>query len=114
MPYRKFAIGTLIATPLIVMAVQQFLPSPHAKDVGSESVSPQDAPPPPIVLPQAPPIGTPAPANEVGDLGQPLAGAGQPTLTPGNGLPDTSTPPMVAMGTPAVQATAPAGSPNAE
>ncbi|HAF42012.1 MAG TPA: hypothetical protein DCG90_09650 [Sphingobium sp.] len=84
MLYRNFAIATLIAAPLIVLAVQNFLPTP-APAPQAEQVAP---PTPPVPVPVAPPVAAPsapAVASDPAVFGQPIAGAGQPMLA-GEGL----------------------------
>ncbi|RYM14904.1 hypothetical protein [Sphingobium cupriresistens] len=115
MLYRNFAIATLLAAPLIVMATQAFLPQPNAPQQDQSAIKP-DVPPPPPPVPAAP-VATPgAPSVEAAtSFGQPMAGADQPALAPGAGLPDTSAPPMTGGMAPGFSPQdAPAGSPNSE
>ncbi|QGP78872.1 hypothetical protein [Sphingobium sp. CAP-1] len=111
MMYRNFAIGVLLAAPIIVMGVQSITPKPQITTPAANSAST----PEPVPVPVAPPIAPAAPsAVSTADFGQPIAGAGQPMLAPGTGLPETSAAPMVDT-TPAFTANgAPVGSPNAE
>lgn len=110
--YRTFAIGTLLAAPLIVMAVQNFVPknAPSDRPGATEQVN---APPPPGIpmpppLPVAPPV---APAYSApNDAATPVSGAGEPMLRTSG--PDT--PPPGAMPAPANPLDAPPGSPNDE
>ncbi|RJG54199.1 hypothetical protein D0Z70_13765 [Sphingobium terrigena] len=108
MIYRNFAICTLIAAPLIVLAVQSMLPK--APEPAPTQPIIADAPPPPVIIPVAPPsAGVDAPA-----FGQPMAEAGKPMLAPGAGLPETTVAPTVVTGQMFSPDAAPAGSPNAE
>ncbi|WP_311267159.1 hypothetical protein [Sphingobium sp. WCS2017Hpa-17] len=114
MMYRNFAIATLLAAPLIVMATQSFLPKPEQP---APSTIQPDVPPPPVPVPVAPPPSVPgAPsADTSASFGQPMAGAGQPAMTPGAGLPDTSAPPITGgMPDGFSPQSAPVGSPNSE
>lgn len=114
MMYRNFALATLLAAPLIVMAVQSFTPKPEQP---AQSAIQPDVPPPPVPVPVAPPPSMPgAPsADASAAFGQPMAGAGQPALAPGAGLPDTSSPPITTgMPDGFSPQDAPPGSPNAE
>lgn len=78
MSYRAFAIGTLLAAPIMVMAVQSFTPDHHiqadapAVVAAPVAVAPIQTMPPPV---------QDAPAGPAPVFGQPLAGAGQP-MTP--------------------------------
>ncbi|MEQ6332077.1 hypothetical protein [Sphingobium sp. MK2] len=108
MLYRNFAIATLLGAPLLVMMVEAVVPkapaSPESVAVETADFVPQPVAPP-VIAPQAPSVAPPA------NFGQPMPGAGQPTLIPGAGLPDA--PAMI--GTPAFSPlSAPPGSPNAE
>lgn len=114
MMYRNFALATLLAAPLIVMAVQSFTPKPEQP---AQSAIQPDVPPPPVPVPVAPPPSVPgAPsADASASFGQPMSGAGQPALAPGAGLPDTSSPPITTgMPDGFSPQDAPPGSPNAE
>lgn len=81
MSYRAFAIGTLLAAPIMVMAVQSFTPVHHTQSdaptavAAPVEVAPVQTVPPPV---QDAPTG-PAPV-----FGQPLAGAGQPMMPMGD------------------------------
>jgi hypothetical protein len=112
MMYRNFAIGTLIAAPLVVLAVQSVLPKPPEAAPTQQIIA--DAPPPLVPVPVAPPVAPPSAAANAPDFGQPMAEAGQPMLTPGAGLPETPVAPLVDSRQSFVPGTAPAGSPNAE
>ncbi|MES2172796.1 MAG: hypothetical protein V4523_02500 [Pseudomonadota bacterium] len=116
MMYRNFAIATLLAAPLIVMATQALLPKPGAPQQQSESAITPDVPPPPPPIPVAPMITPGAPSIDTPSaFGQPMAGADQPAMAPGAGLPDTSSPPMTGGMPPGFSPQdAPAGSPNSE
>lgn len=111
MLYRNFAIATLLAAPIIVMGVQAFLP--QSGSAVPDQAAQSAAPPPPVPVPVAPPVAPPGvpSASTTSDFGQPMAGAGQPMLAPGEGLPVTApaAPPasFAANGSPE-------GSPNAE
>jgi hypothetical protein len=111
MMYRNFAIGTLIAAPLVVLAVQSVLPNPP-EPAPTQQITPDV--PPPVPVPVAPPVAPPSAAAGAPGFGQPMAEAGQPMLAPGAGLPETSTAPMVDPGQSFTPGVAPAGSPNAE
>lgn len=80
MLYRNFAIATLIAAPLIVMAVQSFVPAQLPVERLQPVVTPvaDSAPPPPPAYSPPPPV---EPVAE-GTLpfGQPMEGAGRPML----------------------------------
>lgn len=106
--YRTFAIGTLIAAPLIVMAIQNFVPqTPPGEQLGAaeQIAAPPTPGTPPPVVPVAP---TAAPAYSAPDnAGKPVSGAGEPMLT-------TSGTDSVTALMPANPADAPPGSPNAE
>lgn len=107
--YRTFAIGTLLAAPLIVMAVQNFLPqgAPIDQPGATEQVAAPAPPgmPQPPVIPVAPPV---APAYSApNDAGKPVSGAGEPMLS-------TSGTDTVAVPMPVNPADAPPGSPNGE
>lgn len=114
MMYRNFAIATLLGAPLIVMAVQSFTPKPEQP---AQSAIQPDVPPPPVPVPVAPPPSVPgAPSSDASaSFGQPMGDAGQPSMAPGAGLPDTSEPPITT-GMPSgfSPQSAPDGSPNAE
>ncbi len=116
MLYRNFAIATLIAAPLIVLAIQNFLPQPGAAPRSEEAALHPDAPPP-VPVPVAPPVvtpGAPAMPEPAPSFGQPMADAGAPMLAPGQGLPAA---PVASSdgGNPYTSAeAAPPGSPNAE
>lgn len=108
MLYRNFAIATLLAAPIIVMATQTFLPP---KQPDTAEVQTQAPPPPPVPIPVAPPVTAPDMQTNVAptsDFGQPMAGADQPSMAPGNGLPGAPS----AGYNPSMNA--PPGSPNAE
>lgn len=102
MLYKAFVATTLIAAPLIVMTIQNFLPEPDAAAAPSANVSMNAdrtvaspapayaAPPQPVV--EAAPVAPLDPAS----FSQPLPGAAQPTLVPGQPLgaaPATVAPP---------------------
>ena len=86
MMYRSFAIATLVAAPVIVMAVQNFLPAPPS-GVQDQPATPAPAP---LVAPNAAPaVPAPSPpsaafAPPMPAAGEPLPGAGQPMLSPGH------------------------------
>ncbi len=91
--YRLFAIATLLTAPLIIMAVQAFMPRPPAAEEAVNGTAPMPAVPPPApasVQPPPPPMAEPVPAApdySVADsidsgAGQPMPGAGQPMLNP--------------------------------
>lgn len=115
MLYRNFAIATLLAAPIIVMATQAMLP--QAAETASQDASPitPDVAPPPVPVPVAPPVAPPgAPAIAAAEtFGQPMSSAGQPMLSPGAGLPEQVAPPASG-GMAFSPASAPPGSPNAE
>jgi len=81
MLYKAFAAITLIAAPIIVLLAQSVTPRPAAQPAPAV-VQPSEpvAPSAPIA---APALSPPDPAP----FGQPMPEAGQPFLTPGNGLP---------------------------
>ncbi|MDO7833909.1 hypothetical protein Q4610_02515 [Sphingobium sp. HBC34] len=109
MMYRNFAIGVLLAAPIIVMAVQSIAPKPQ-QDTQQAAVA--AAPPPPVPVPVAPPVGQPgAPVStDSTGFGQPAPGAGQPMLA----ADQSPVAPMVEP-TPSFAANgAPTGSPNSE
>ena len=120
MMYRSFAIATLVAAPVIVMAVQNFLPAPPSGVQDQPPATPATPAPAPLVAPNAAPA-VPAPSPPSADFappmpaaGEPLPGAGQPMLSPGQGLPQ---PPPSTNGGANPYSTpqqAPPGSPNAE
>lgn len=101
MMYKVFAGGTLIAAPMIVLALQNFVPAtPHptpAADVAPAAIPQPVAPP--VITPTAPP------AFVAPQLDEPVSDAGQPSVDPGAGLP-------VSSGQASLDA--PPGSPNAE
>lgn len=108
MMYRNFALATLLAAPLIVMAVQSVAPKPPEQ---AAPAAQPETPPPPVPVPVAPP---PAPSIAPADVAppssfdQPMSDAGQPALSPGAGLPEApAAGSSTAFG-------APPGSPNAE
>ncbi|MGW8204001.1 hypothetical protein ACWGM0_15835 [Sphingomonas bisphenolicum] len=115
MLYRNFAIATLLAAPLIVMATQALLPKREPAPQGQSAIM-ADVPPPPVPVPVAPVVTPGAPTvDAASSFGQPMAGADQPALAPGAGLPDTSAPPISGGMAPGFSPQdAPAGSPNAE
>lgn len=107
--YRNFAIGTLLAAPLIVMAIQNFVPQ-GAPDGQQGAIGQVVAPPlpgstPPLVIPVAPPVASAYSAPN--DAGTPVSGAGEPMLS-------TSGTDTVAAPMPVNPADAPPGSPNSE
>ncbi len=121
MMYRSFAIATLVAAPLIVMAVQNFLPT--APDAPEEQVAAAPVPPstqPPVAalsVAPPPPATIPAPADFAASApmaGEPRPGAGQPLLSPGQGLPSASSSADGGANPYSTPQQAPAGSPNAE
>lgn len=84
MLYRVFAVATLIVAPLIVLMVQQLVPSTNHDvapvNAGRASTTPQMAP---------------APTTDgMTAVGTATTGADQPMLAPGSGLPvaDSATP----------------------
>ncbi|MDI1295938.1 MAG: hypothetical protein PSY12_08650 [bacterium] len=107
--YKAFAIATLIAAPLIVMATQAFLPTAHHAALQDQAAAVRpDVPPPPVPVPVAPPVAQPmAPSTDSSNFGQPVSDA----ATPAVGL--EGVPPAAAtqFADPGV---APPGSPNAE
>jgi len=115
MMYRNFAIATLLAAPLIVMATQALLPQQNPAQQGQSALI-ADVPPPPVPVPVAPVVTPGSPSVDAASaFGQPMAGADQPALAPGAGLPDTSAPPITTGMAPGFSpGDAPAGSPNAE
>lgn len=112
MIYRNFAICTLVAAPLIVLAVQSLLPKPPETAPTQDVIA--DAPPPPVPMPVAPPIAPPSAAASAPGFGQPMTEAGQPMLAPGAGLPGTSAAPMVDTSQSFTPGKPPPGSPNGE
>ncbi|NML09036.1 hypothetical protein HHL08_02565 [Sphingobium sp. AR-3-1] len=116
MMYRNFAIATLLAAPLIVMATQALLPKPGTPQQQGEPAIKPDVPPPPPPMPVAPVVTPGAPSVDAPSaFGQPMVGADQPAMMPGTGLPDTSAPPMTGgMAAGFSPQDAPAGSPNSE
>ncbi|MEA3541453.1 MAG: hypothetical protein U9R77_04955 [Pseudomonadota bacterium] len=120
MLYRNFAIATLVAAPLIVLAVQNFVPTvPFGPQRAADAPYP-DAAPPPVVAPTMAPPAQPAPpppadfATPVPAAGQPLPDAGMPMLAPGQGLPQAPAAPNSGANPYSSPQQAPAGSPNAE
>ncbi len=102
MSYRGFAIITLIAAPIIAVMAQNFVqPTPTMLPPSSSDASQASGAPQPYVPPPTPAVVEPSPppmAGPVGDpaaFAQPLAGAGQPTLAPGQGLPGDAQAPLV-------------------
>lgn len=92
MIYKSFAIVTLIAAPLIVLAVQTFVP--QTAQPAMQAAAPDSPPPLPVSAPQSapPPVSAPAPMPSAptadgAAFGQPMPDAGQPSLAPGTGLP---------------------------
>jgi hypothetical protein len=112
MMYRNFAIATLLAAPILVMAVQTFTPKPDAAPKARVNAAPP-APPPVPAAPPAP-VPTPSSPGEAANFGEPMPGAGQPMLAPGAGLPQASEPAGVDTRQSYEPGSAPAGSPNAE
>ncbi|MAN11668.1 MAG: hypothetical protein VX205_16315 [Pseudomonadota bacterium] len=120
MLYRNFAIATLVAAPLIVLAVQNFMPPAPSDPQGAADAPHPDAAPPPVVAPTVAPPAPPAPpppadfANPLPAAGQPLPEAGMPMLAPGQGLPQAPAAPNGGANPYTSPQQAPAGSPNAE
>lgn len=112
MIYRNFAIATVIAAPLIVLAVQSILPKAPEPAPSQPVIA--DAPPPPVPVPVAPPVAPPSTAASASAFGQPMVEAGKPMLAPGAGLPEPSVAPTANIGPSFNPDIAPAGSPNAE
>lgn len=85
MIYKAFAAATLIIAPLMVIAVQNFTPHPHHE----APAPPVAAQVPPAIQPAAAPAFSSAPvlAPDPASFGQPTAGAGQPVVITGGGLP---------------------------
>jgi len=116
MLYRTFAIVTVLGAPLLVIAAQSFVPQHGAPEPQPPSVQPTGAPAPvpaptpPIVNADTPPVAVADPST----FSQPLAGAGQPMLAPGTGLPDAAAPPATGGATPAVATQDAAGAPNVQ
>lgn len=114
MMYRNFAVATLLAAPLIVMATQSLTPQPPSQP-GQSAIQP-DVAPPPVPVPVAPPVAIPGATTMIdppSSFGKPMGGADQPALAPGAGLPDTSAP-NGGMEPGFSSQSAPPGSPNAE
>lgn len=91
MLYKAFAVITLVAAPLIVLMVQGL--APHAP---AQNMSAPMRPVAEQAVPSPHPIATPAaeqPASPPMSFGQPMPEAGKPFLSPGNGLPGTSSAP---------------------
>lgn len=110
MMYRNFAIATLIGAPILVLAVQNFVPSAPAPAEQAPPAVVAAPAAPAVVVPSAPPA-APAVFSEAPAFGQPMSDAGAPSLSPGQGLPESSS----RAGTGSyVPGTAPEGSPNAE
>ena len=97
MIYRNFAICTVIAAPLVVLAVQDVLPR-RPESSPSQPAIIGTSPPPSVPAPAAQPAVLPPPPADAPAFGQPMAGAGQPMLAPGAGLPETSAAPTDANG----------------
>ncbi len=92
MLYRTFAIATLLAAPLIVLAAQTFLPS-HMPIARSQSVVVplgNNVASKPEPAPYAPPPIEPASPNPPA-FGQPIAEAGRPMLDLGDGTTNADT-----------------------
>ena len=91
MLYKAFAVITLVAAPLIVLMVQGLAPHVPAPNMS--------APVSPVVeraVPSPQSIAAPdmeQPASSPMSFGQPMPEAGKPFLSPGNGLPGTSSAP---------------------
>lgn len=89
--YKAFAAAILILAPLLVLAVQAFVPH-VAEPVAPVAAVPQPAPasyvrspPPPETAPESM---TPATVPDPSSFSQPLQGAGQPMTPLGSALPD--------------------------
>jgi len=98
MIFKNFAIVTLIAAPLIVLAVQTLLP--HAAQPAMQATAPETPPPPPVAVPPSapPPVEAPEPMPSVravdgAAFGQPMPDAGKPFLASGAELPAEAPPP---------------------
>jgi hypothetical protein len=98
MIFKNFAIVTLIAAPLIVLAVQTLVP--HAAQPAMQATAPETPPPPPVAVPPSvpPPVDVPermpsAPAVDGAAFGQPMPDAGKPFLASGPELPADAPPP---------------------
>jgi hypothetical protein len=91
MIYKGFAAGVLIATPLIILAIQDFLPETPPAD--SIAAAPAAVAASPVVSPPTPVPPPSAPALPPISIGQPLPGVGQPAVT-ASGTPPMGTPPM--------------------
>lgn len=108
MMYRNFALATLLAAPLIVMAVQSVAPKPAEQ---AASAAQPETPPQPVPVPVAPPAiptDMSAAIEPQSSFGQPMSDAGQASLAPGVGLPNAQVAGSMS------PSGAPAGSPNAE
>ncbi|WP_150290823.1 hypothetical protein [Sphingobium estronivorans] len=97
MIYKSFAVLTLIAAPIIVLAVQSFVPQTN-QPAAIGPAMPVTPPPVPAAVPAAvapapvadAPVG--APPSDSASFGQPMSDAGKPSLSPGTGLPATTPP----------------------
>lgn len=103
MIYKSFAVMTLIAAPVMVMAVQAVLPQARQAapaPVTAAPATPAPATPAPLTptaaAPVPPPVASPAPMpapmpnTSPASFGQPMPGAGQPSLAAGSGLPQAA------------------------
>lgn len=97
MIFKNFAIVTLIAAPLIVLAVQTLVP--HAAQPAMQATAPE-TPPPPVASPPSapPPVEAPepmpsAPSVDGAAFGQPMPDAGKPFVASETGLPAEAPPP---------------------
>ncbi|MEK6724248.1 hypothetical protein [Sphingobium sp.] len=87
----------MIAAPLVVLAVQDVLPRRPVSSPSQPAIIGTSLPPS-VTVPSAPPVVPPPPPADAPAFGQPMAGAGQPMLAPGAGLPETSAAPTDANG----------------
>ncbi|ANI77193.1 MULTISPECIES: hypothetical protein [Sphingobium] len=105
MHYKAFAAITLIAAPIIVLAVQGIAPhAPVQPSAAPSAVLPSPVQAPPVVQPAPMPVPA-APEPDAAAFGQPMPDAGKPFLSPGNGLPAVAAPAAGASGDGAVEAT---------
>ncbi len=88
MSYRAFAFGTVLAAPVLVMVVQSFTAERH--DERQEASAPLASMSQPVAadpiarVAETPPPVQEAPSGPTPVFGQPLAGAGQPSMPLGN------------------------------
>lgn len=100
--YKAFAAVTLVAAPLVVLAVQSFVPQTNHTaapvvapfPMAASSSQPMPQPILPTVRPAPPVSEGVAPSAP---FGQPMAEAGKPFLAPGTGLPAAAPTPAPAM-----------------